>query len=127
MGYMLDTHTLLWYVENNEKLSTIAKSTIENTDERIFISITSLWEIAIKINIGKLKISGSIDTLVTYLENQDISLLPISPTHISSYIELPLYHRDPFDRMIIVQTMEEELILLGADEAFDLYGVKREW
>lgn len=127
MSYILDTHTLLWYIENDAKLSTAVKSTLENTEDPIFLSVVSLWEIAIKVNIAKLKISAPMDTLVAYLADQDISILPITPAHIARYTTLDLHHRDPFDRMIIVQAMEEELIVLGADEAFDLYDVKRVW
>ena len=127
MSYILDTHTLLWFIENDDKLSPSAKSILENTDESLSISIASLWEIAIKINIGKLTISSSLETLINYLEDQGISILPISHSDLTEYINLPLHHRDPFDRLIIIQALQNNLTALGGDKIFDLYEVKRIW
>ncbi|MFK7924928.1 MAG: type II toxin-antitoxin system VapC family toxin [Bacteroidia bacterium] len=123
----MDTHTLLWFIENDSKLSSSAKSIIVTYPSPIYVSVVSLWEITIKVNIGKLKISDSIDTLLQFLNDQEIEVLPISSRHLSAYINLPLHHRDPFDRMIIVQALEGRLTVLGTDEAFDLYAVNREW
>lgn len=127
MSYILDTHTLLWFIENDTKLSSSAKSIIETFPKTIYVSVVSLWEIAIKVNIGKLKISASVDTLIKFLAEQDISVLPISNNHLSAYINLPLHHRDPFDRMIIVQAIASKLTVLGTDETFDQYEISREW
>ena len=84
MSYILDTHTLLWFIENDVKLSNSAKSIIESTEEAIYLSVVSLWEIAIKVNIGKLKLSSSFETLITYLQDQDIHLLPIGYNHMNT-------------------------------------------
>ena len=127
MSYILDTHTLLWFIENDTKLSSSAKSIIETFPKTIYVSVVSLQEIAIKVNIGKLEISASINKLLQFLTDQDIEVLPISNKHLSAYVNLPLHHRDPFDRMIIVQAIESKLTVLGTDETFDQYDISREW
>lgn len=118
---------MLWLVENDFNLSASARSIIVDHSETMFGSIVSIWEIVIKVNIGKLRISGSINQLIQHLREQDIEVLPISISHLSSYLDLPLHHRDPFDRMIIVQAIEKGLIVLGKDDSFDSYQVNRVW
>ncbi|MEM6342658.1 MAG: type II toxin-antitoxin system VapC family toxin [Bacteroidota bacterium] len=127
MSYILDTHTLLWFIENDNKPSSSAKSIIVNLQTPIYVSVVSIWEIVIKVNIGKFKISASIEKLLQFLDNQAIEVLPLSNKHLSVYASLPLHHRDPFDRMIIVQDMEDNLVVLGTDTVFDKYAVKRKW
>ncbi len=127
MGYILDTHTVLWFVENDPRLSPSAKSAIIHCPDTIFVSVVSIWEIVIKVNIGKLNISGPLELLLQFLADQDIEVLAISPGHLSAYLKLPLHHRDPFDRMIIVQAIDKNLTILGKDIAFDQYEVSRKW
>lgn len=120
-AYLLDTHTILWYSENNENLSPKAAKIISNPDNELFVSIASFWEISLKINIGKLQSSINIDELYNYLVHNNINVLPIKLEHLNVVKSLPLFHRDPFDRLIISQASFENLIVLSRDNNFELY------
>jgi PIN domain nuclease of toxin-antitoxin system len=119
MNLLLDTHILLWYLQDNNRLSQKYIDAIENTTNRKFVSIASLWEISIKISLGKLSILQSIDT---FLPNE-ISILPIEINHLIHLQNLPLHHRDPFDRIIISQAIVENMQLLSDDANFPLYEI----
>lgn len=126
--YLLDTHTLLWYIKGSPKLSAHALDILENKQHTILVSKVSLWEIVVKLNIKKLTLPVSFERFVTDIESLDIQLLPISTQHLSQYLLLPLHHRDPFDRMLIAQSIHENIYLMGKDEVFDQYqGLKRVW
>jgi PIN domain nuclease of toxin-antitoxin system len=127
MNYLIDTHTLLWFLWGSEKLSYKAKQIIENTDNKVFISIVSIWEIAIKANIGKLVLPKSFESLQSDLKRFDIEILPIYFSHTKIYLTLELHHRDPFDRILVAQCIDEDLILVSADEIFDTYAIKQIW
>lgn len=127
MKALLDTHTFLWFIDDNPRLSKIALEFLE-ADNEIFISTASLWEIAIKVNIGKLTLSIPYEKLIEdHLQQNDIEELPINHNHLVAASSLPLHHRDPFDRMLIAQAMIEALPILSADSAFDSYALKRIW
>ncbi|MEM6767665.1 MAG: type II toxin-antitoxin system VapC family toxin [Bacteroidota bacterium] len=102
------------------------KDTIEN-DPDISVSIVSLWEIAIKMNIGKLTISFSIDELFEEIYNLHITVLPITQDDLKNYKNLPLVHRDPFDRMIISQAISTNQSVISKDGQFDGYSIARVW
>ncbi len=123
MDLLLDTHTLIWYNENESLLSSEISSLINDLDNEIFVSITSFYEIAIKINIGKLKTGKSFTGFYKKTLDNNISILPIKETHLSRYIGLPLFeqHRDPFDRMIVATAIEENLTIATTDNKFNLY------
>jgi PIN domain nuclease of toxin-antitoxin system len=128
MKLLLDTHTLIWFLEDNENLSPRAKKAIETNLDTVYISIVSLWEIAIKINLNKLKLEIPFDDLVDIeLSANKLELLPILPTHTKVLLTLPLHHRDPFDRMLIAQAKSERLLLVSADNALDQYAIDRYW
>jgi PIN domain nuclease of toxin-antitoxin system len=127
MTYLLDTHTLLWFLEDDPQLPKKINREIANIDHRCFVSIASLWEIAIKIKLGKLSIKFSFERFAEYLADSDIELLPIALEHIVQMLELDLHHRDPFDRIIIAQGMVENLTILTKDESFAAYPVKKAW
>ncbi|CAN5564547.1 type II toxin-antitoxin system VapC family toxin [soil metagenome] len=124
MRLLLDTHVLIWYLEGDKTLSPHYRQAIVNANNDVLVSVASLWEIAIKINIGKLKISGSLSDVFQQLKNQTIHLLSIKPGHILQSASLPLHHRDPFDRMIIAQSQVEFLTVVSVDPAFSKYGTK---
>jgi PIN domain nuclease of toxin-antitoxin system len=127
MKMMLDTHTFLWYALGNSKLSNKAKEIID-AKVNLYFSSVSLWEIAIKINIGKLDIQCSFDDLLYRLEYIQAELLPITYIDSQIYIGLTLSnHRDPFDRMLIAQAIHHNLSIVGCDNAFDAYPIKRIW
>ncbi|NEP91126.1 MAG: type II toxin-antitoxin system VapC family toxin [Okeania sp. SIO2C2] len=128
MKYLLDTHAFLWYLLGNTNLSIKAKDIIDSKED-LYFSIVSLWEIAIKINIGKLQINRPMEDLSQELQYMNISILPIIDKDIELYsaLTLPSNHRDPFDRMLIVQAMNYSLILISRDVKFDAYPIQRLW
>jgi PIN domain nuclease of toxin-antitoxin system len=124
--FLLDTHTLIWFLDNDLRLPIHAKKQIESA-ESVFVSIASIWEIAIKINIGKLILKTDFQVIEQNLVNQDISILPIDITALKTYLNLPLHHRDPFDRIIIAQSIDRTLTMISGDIQFDAYPVTRLW
>lgn len=124
--YLLDTHTLLWFLKNSPKLSNRALEII-TTENEIFFSIVSLWEIVIKKSIGKLDLTSSIQEIEDLCYEKDISLLQIKSKHLDKIMELPNIHNDPFDRLIISQSIIENLILITKDSNIPYYPVKTVW
>ncbi len=128
MNYLLDTHALLWVVSGADELSETARGIYLNPANEIYFSVAGLWEMAIKINLGKLKLAESLDVFAEkHIVGNDIKLLNISTAHVLPLATLPHHHRDPFDRLIISQCIQERMQLLSRDRQFDLYPVKRVW
>jgi PIN domain nuclease of toxin-antitoxin system len=128
MRVLLDTHTFLWFIEGEPLLSTSARQAIEDIANERLLSIASVWEIAIKISIGKLTLRDPLPSIIPrQLYDNDISLLNVSLAHVMRITNLPLHHRDPFDRLLIAQAIEEDLRLISVDAGFDSYGVTRLW
>ena len=128
MKYLLDSHVLFWIITGDLQLSRKAKNIYLDEKNKIFISIASLWEIAIKISLNKLSISMSLPEFVQeHVIANEIFIMPIELTHIYNLENLPFYHRDPFDRLIIAQSMAEKINILSNDTVFDRYPVKRIW
>lgn len=121
MRLLLDTHILLWAVFEPSKLSHELQTEIANTQNIVSISIVSLWEIAIKQNIGRLSIPNSFYDKVQ--KESGFDLLLLHPSHIQQYTQLPLLHRDPFDRMLIAQAQHEHLTLVTNDNSIMQYDV----
>jgi PIN domain nuclease of toxin-antitoxin system len=96
--FLLDTHTLIWFLDNDSRLPISTKKQIESA-ESVFVSIVSIWEIAIKINIGKLSLKANFQEIQRNLVTQDISILSIAISDTNTYLSLPLHHRDPFVRI----------------------------
>jgi PIN domain nuclease of toxin-antitoxin system len=127
MKYLLDTHAFLWYVLGNPNLSPKVKAIID-IKTGIYFSSVSLWEISIKVNIGKLQLNCSFEDLLKRLSYIKADLLPITPADTKTYINLPVQkHRDPFDRILVAQAMNHSLILISRDVAFDNYSIQRLW
>jgi PIN domain nuclease of toxin-antitoxin system len=126
MSHLLDTHTLIWFLENDSRLPSITRTQIETTPT-VFVSIVSLWEIAIKANIGKLTLSFPFNTIAPNLITAGITQLPITFKDLEIYLSLPLHHRDPFDRLLIAQTIEYSLIFISQDTQMDAYPIQRLW
>lgn len=124
--YILDTHTLLWFFDEVENLSSRVKNIIESESE-LFVSIITFWEIAIKQNIGKLKIEQSPSDLMLLTEQQKIGILQISAKHLDVIKTLEKIHSDPFDRFIIAQAQCENLTILTRDSIIPQYKVKTLW
>ena len=128
MKYLLDTHTLLWFLQGDKKLSDKARQLIDSPRNSKFLSIVSLWEIAVKVSLGKLVLDKSFERLFPeQLHFNRIQILDITVDSLIKLTTLPFQHRDPFDRLIIAQALAEELPIIGADAAFDAYGISREW
>lgn len=131
MKYLIDTHTFLWFTEGCSDLSYTALELIMDKNNEIFISIASLWEISIKTAIGKLAIAGSYELVIEDVTENDMQILPINFAHTVIQNKLPLYHRDPFDRIIISQALVENMDLISKDSIFDNYlldkEIKRIW
>ena len=128
MRLLLDTHTFIWFITNNPKLSLGVRLLIEDEVNELFLSIASIWEIAIKQSTGKLNFGLPFKLFVEQqLSQNKIGLLNINLDHINVIESLPLHHRDPFDRLIIAQGMVEHLPILSADSIFDAYPIQRFW
>jgi PIN domain nuclease of toxin-antitoxin system len=101
---------------------------IENPEHNIYISIASIWEMAIKVSLEKLQLSLPYNKFIdTQLETNVLKLLDVQIHHAALIASLPFYHRDPFDRMIIAQSQSELIPIIGKDEVFDRYNVIRHW
>ena len=128
MKYLLDTHALLWITTDDPKLSKKAKNIYLDAENEILLSIASIWELAIKSSIGKITFQKDLDDFVdVHIKGNNIEILKIELPHVLRIEKLPFHHRDPFDRLIIAQAVENNLKILGADNTFDKYKVKRIW
>jgi PIN domain nuclease of toxin-antitoxin system len=126
--FLLDTHTFLFLALFHDRLPARLRPLVEDVRNDLHVSLASLWEIQIKINIGKLDIDGPLMTLVTSQQQENgVVVLPIAIAHIVEHNALPLHHRDPFDRMLIAQARVERLTLLSNDAAFNAYDVPVRW
>ncbi len=128
MRLLLDTHTFIWFVTDSPRLSSTAKILIEDEYNEKLLSIASVWEMAIKHSIGKLSFELPFMTFIErQMQQNSMSLLNIQLSHLVAVANLPLHHRDPFDRLIIAQGMIEQILIVGADEIFDSYPIRRSW
>jgi PIN domain nuclease of toxin-antitoxin system len=127
MKYLLDTHTLLWTLDSPQKLSRQAYEIVSGKESKLYVSIATPWELAIKANRGGLEIDDLLNSFESTLSSAGYELLETRTSHVIRGGLLPLHHRDPFDRLLIAQSIEEGLALVSCDEVFDLYGVKRIW
>jgi PIN domain nuclease of toxin-antitoxin system len=125
--FLLDTHGFLWLIQGDPKLSERARAVISDDANQLYFSVASIWEITIKLNIGKLKIGHTIEDIYTLLAQLKIEILPIDRLDLNRYLTLPLHHRDPFDRILIAQAIEHDLVLVSADESFIAYLVQQLW
>lgn len=128
MKVLVDTHILIWALLENHRLTPKARQILRSSDDELVFSLVSLWEIAIKIKIGKLNALGS---SVAYIRDEmdayGMELLPIRYEHILQLKMLPPHHSDPFDRLLIAQAITESLPILTHDKVFSLYPVKAIW
>jgi PIN domain nuclease of toxin-antitoxin system len=125
-NFLLDTHAFIWLSEDDPNLSNSLKEIIDYADT-VYLSIASLWEIAIKLNLGKISLKRDYEVIGSELESSDLLLLPISFRDTVLIRHLLLHHRDPFDRMLIAQAMNHSLTLISRDRAFDAYPIQRIW
>jgi PIN domain nuclease of toxin-antitoxin system len=128
MKLLIDTHVFLWFVLDDVALSTMARELIINPQNDILLSPASYWELAIKISLGKYQIPGLFEPWMNYqLQSNEFVILPIEVAHAATVIKLPFHHKDPFDRLLISQSIVEKIAIVSADIVFDSYGVTRLW
>lgn len=128
MKLILDTHTFLYFIAGSSKLSDDARSLIENPDNENLISTASLWEMAIKVSLGRLELSDPFDDVIRkQIVINGFQILNIEVEHISRVVTLPFHHRDPFDRLLVAQALAEDCSIVSADGALDAYLVRRLW
>ena len=128
MRALLDTHTLLWWVTNDPQLSQPVREIITNPDNTLYLSVASSWEIIIKYNAGKLPLPEQAPEFIeSSLKVNGFESLSIELPHILQIHQLPNYHRDPFDRILIAQSQVENLLLLTIDHQIKRYPVQTFW
>jgi PIN domain nuclease of toxin-antitoxin system len=128
MRALLDTHTFLWFITGDARLSGNAERVIEDGRYDVLLSVASIWEIAIKAGIGRLPLPLPVAALLPrQIMDNEISVLPIAVEHALEVANLPLHHRDPSDRMLVAQALAEQVPILSADATLDRYGVHRVW
>ena len=127
MKYLLDTHVLIWFLNGDKSLSSKARKAIESDNATNFISIASLWEIAIKLSLDRLSIKVPFEELSNELDKNNFQLLPITFNDTVILSTLAFHHRDPFDRLIISQSLANDFTLISKDKEFSAYKVKLLW
>jgi PIN domain nuclease of toxin-antitoxin system len=127
MNLLLDTHTLIWYTEGSDRLSSSAKSEIRNPANIKFISIASLWEIVIKSSRSKLELKQSFVEIIRFLKVDNMQILDVRIDHLKTLLTLPYNHNDPFDRLIISQAISENMAIVSTDKHFASYNVNVIW
>lgn len=127
MKILLDTHTFLWFINDSPELSSSAADLLES-DVDLLLSTASLWEIAIKVSLNKLTLPDNYEQFIPQqITLNNIEILTITLDHLMVVSKLPFHHRDPFDRLLIAQSMSEKLQIVSVDTQFDRYGVSRKW
>jgi PIN domain nuclease of toxin-antitoxin system len=123
MRILVDTHAVLWYQANDPKLTHAYREIMENSTNHCYVSIVSLWEIALKSSIGKLPLNMLLRAFFATIERAGFTTQTLNPYHLLLSAELPMHHRDPFDRMLIAQAKVEGMQILTADPHFARYDV----
>ena len=126
-SYLLDTHAAIWFFNGSETLSKTADRIIRDFSNPIYLSIVSVWELAIKISVGKMAFNDKTTGFVRLAEKNEITILPIKIAHITALETLPLLHRDPFDRLLIATAISEKMTFISADKNIAKYNVPLVW
>ncbi len=128
MKVLLDTHSLIWFFSGHPNLSNRVSQLMEDINHQKLISLASVWEMGIKQSQSKLTLFLPLEDYITdKIKLEDFDLLPIQLNHLGLIYTLPLYHKDPFDRLLITQAMTENIPILSRDVAFDNYNIQRIW
>lgn len=127
MELLLDTHAFIWFLNGDKQLAISVRDLMIDTSNKCFISIASIWEIAIKSSLNKLELKGEFNQIADFLSENDIEVLPITFEHIQRLLQLRFHHRDPFDRIIIAQALAEHLTIATRDDVFNKYEVDIIW
>lgn len=127
MSFLLDTHALLWFFNGDQRLPPQVISLITENKSPILISHATLWEIAIKMSIGKLKLDITFEQLIVASMQSGFRLLPLTIKDIMVVLDLPFHHRDPFDRMLVAQAIGSDVTIITTDNYIPQYPVKTFW
>ena len=127
MDFLLDTCSALWYFNGNDEMPKSARAIVLNPENSIYVSVATIWEVAIKMSIGKLGFNGGIDGFIGAIEDEGFTLLDITTGHIKTVKDLPILHRDPFDRMLVAQAIVEELPIITTDSHIVKYNITNIW
>lgn len=127
MTFLLDTHTFIWAIDNDARLSEKAKTLIGNRSNSAIIHFASFWEMAIKISIGKLILNQNLRAYIRVVKQQGMMIENFKEDSILALLNLPHHHRDPFDRILIAHCQVEKIAILSADTQFDAYDITRIW
>ena len=127
MKLLLDTHVLIWFLDDHDRIPNNVKQMIINPQNERYISIVSFWEIAVKINIKKLELNCTLYDLMKIIEAKDFKILPIKIEHLIKHITLPYLHKCPFDRLLISTTLSENLHIITSDDKIHKYDVNWLW
>lgn len=128
MRVLVDTRAFLWWVEGDRALPVKARAALADPDNECLISLVSVWELAIKASLGKLKLALPVQRyVVEHVAANGFAMLDIRMAHVGRIESLAKHHGDPFDRLLIAQALEEKLPVVTADPIFRAYGVKRVW
>ena len=128
MRVLLDTHAFLWWVSGARHLPSKAAAILRDPDNQCLLSMASVWELAIKVSLGKLKLAQPVQRFVVeQVQANAFETLDIRLPHLGRVESLPRHHGDPFDRLLVAQALEEELSVVSADRVFRRYGIRRIW
>lgn len=128
MKLLLDTHAFLWFVEGDSRLSKKAVAAIADSNNLLFLSVASIWEMAIKVHKEKLILSQPLDQFITtWVTFYRIDKLSIESKHAIQTALIPAFHNDPFDRMLVAQTIQEDMVLVSGDQKISAYSVPILW
>ncbi len=128
MRLLIDTHCVIWYVDQHHLLSTKAHAAITDSANDLLLSAATIWEISIKVGLGKLTLTSAYRSWMNQaIADLGLAILPITVEYADVQAGLPHHHGDPFDRLIIAQALTEGIAIISGDPAFDAYGVTRLW
>ncbi|MGA1356741.1 MAG: type II toxin-antitoxin system VapC family toxin [Prochlorothrix sp.] len=128
MKLLLDTHTLMWWDSQFDRIPPKTQAILQNSDHEVWISVVSLWEMQIKSQLGKLTLQVPLEELINYQQQVNgLKLLSVTVPHILELDKLPLHHRDPFDRLLIAQSRVETAILVSQDTKMQMYNCQILW
>ena len=127
MNLLIDTHALIWFITDNDKLPLKTKQIIENNENNCYVSIATYWEIGIKKSIGRLDLHSDLETIFQIINETGFETLPITTNQILRNANLEFHHQDPFDRIIIAQSLIENMTIITKDSQFENYNVPIIW
>lgn len=128
MRLLIDSHALIWYVDQHQQLSSASHAAISDPSNELLLSAGSIWEIAIKIGLGKLVLTQPYSFWMSQaLSDLGMRVLPITVEYADTQARLPKHHSDPFDRLIVAQAIVENVSIVSADARMDAYGITRLW